>query len=89
MTPSSSLKVELPVDSSTLSEGWKILTLNENKGFFFVLFCLRLGSLETETDCRIQGKHVFEECSSEKVIKVKEKKSGKVGLGYDFRIHAI
>ena len=56
---------------------------------FFVLFCLRSGSLETESDYRIQGKCVFEEYSSKKINRVKDKKSGKMEQRYDFRIHAM
>lgn len=52
ITPS--LKADdLPIASSTLSEGWRIFTLNEHRDFF-VLFCLKLDSLEAETECRIQ-----------------------------------
>lgn len=37
---------------------------------YFVLFCLTLGSLEVDTEYKIQGKQIFEECSSEKISKL-------------------
>ena len=66
-----SLKADgLPGDSCALSGRWKMLTLRDSRDFLFC-FILVWDFWKQSLSVEFRGKQVFEECSSEKSVRLR------------------